>query len=162
MARFTTTLRVDQPRERVFEYLADFSQAATWDPGVVAGEKLTPGPVRLGSRFELIVRFLGRSAPLEYVILAYEPPQRVVFHSRNGWVESTDELTFRSITKVVGRDRTEVTYDAVLEPRGWARVLAPGMSLAFGRIGRRARAGLEAALADPTPRADESRKASGS
>jgi hypothetical protein len=44
-----------------FGYLATFSDAAEWDSGVLAEERLDPGPAGVGSRFRLVVPFLGRA-----------------------------------------------------------------------------------------------------
>ena len=68
MAHYHAT--IDSPRgpAETFDYLATFSNAAQWDPGVLSGEQLDPGPVRVGTRFRLVVPFLGRRLPLTYVV----------------------------------------------------------------------------------------------
>ena len=59
MARYLATVESRSPAAETFGYLAAFSNAAEWDPGVLAGRRLDPGPVRAGSRFRLVVPFLG-------------------------------------------------------------------------------------------------------
>jgi hypothetical protein len=49
MARFVDAIDLPLPIERVFDYLADFSHTAEWDPGVVEARQLDEGPVRLGA-----------------------------------------------------------------------------------------------------------------
>ena len=61
MARYHATVESRQSATDTFGYLATFSNAAEWDPGVLAGEQLDPGPVGAGSRFRLVVPFLGRA-----------------------------------------------------------------------------------------------------
>jgi dehydrogenase/reductase SDR family member 12 len=53
MARYYATVESGRSAAGTFGYLAAFSNAAEWDPGVLAGEQLDPGPVRAGSRFRL-------------------------------------------------------------------------------------------------------------
>ena len=59
MARYHVTVESRRPATETFGYLATFSKAAEWDPGVLAGEQLDPGPAGAGSRFRLVVPFLG-------------------------------------------------------------------------------------------------------
>ena len=74
MARYRATIQSKKSPEEAFEYLADFANAREWDPGVVEGENLTGQPLGPGSRFGLVSRFLGRRVPLEYRVIAFEPP----------------------------------------------------------------------------------------
>jgi hypothetical protein len=63
MATHSTQIEAAGGQDEVFEYLATFSNARDWDPGVVDGEALTPGPVAVGSVFRLGVRLAGGSCP---------------------------------------------------------------------------------------------------
>ena len=42
----------------LFAYMANFSNADEWDPGVSGAEELNPGPPALGSTYRLRVRSL--------------------------------------------------------------------------------------------------------
>ena len=44
MARYHATVESRSPAAETFGYLATFSNAAEWDPGVLAGERLDAGP----------------------------------------------------------------------------------------------------------------------
>ena len=59
MARYHATVESRRSATETFGYLATFSDAAEWDPGVLAGEQLDPGPAGAGSRFQLVAPFLG-------------------------------------------------------------------------------------------------------
>jgi carbon monoxide dehydrogenase subunit G len=143
VATYRTTVSSPKPPAEVFDYLAEFSNAATWDPGVVEGEMASPGPVGPGSRFRLVAAFLGRRIPLEYRITAFERPARVVLQADDGMVRSTDEIT---VAPADGGSR--VTYEAELRLAGpFGRVVDPVLGLVFRRIGDRAAAGLRATLA---------------
>ena len=142
MARYRATIQSKKSPEEAFEYLADFANAREWDPGVVEGENLTGQPPGPDSRFRLVSRFLGRRVPLEYRIIAYEPPRRVVFQADQAAVCSTDEIRFVPVGA-----GTSVTYDADLRLKGpLGRLMDPLLGLAFRRIGDRAAAGLRNAL----------------
>ena len=78
MPRYQATVSSAWPVPETFGYLAIFTNAAHWDPGVAAAKQLDPGPVRVGTRFRLQVRFLGRSIPLIYAVTSHDPPRPVV------------------------------------------------------------------------------------
>ena len=123
--------------------MARFSNAAKWDPGVLASEENEPGPPRVGSSYRLVVAVLGRRLPLEYRIEEIDRPRRVVLRAQNAVVRSTD------VIEVVATPDggSKVTYEATLEAIGAAVLLAPLVGVALRRIGDRAAAGLRAALA---------------
>lgn len=147
MASYRTTITTPHPRDTVFAYLADFSSAAEWDPGVHSARALGE-PGRMGSEFEVVARFLGRDVRLTYRTLAVQPPRRIALQAKSPTVVSYDEIT------VAGGpdDDTTVTYTADLRLRGALRVFDPLLGLVFKRIGDRARDGLAARLARPLER----------
>jgi len=144
MARYRTEVVVPTALDTTFAYLSRFSSAQEWDPGVIRAQMVTPEPVGLGSRFTLTAVFLGAKVPLEYEIIEYDPPRRVVLAAENRSVRSTDRISFDSATS----GGTVVRYEAVLLPKGVARLADPLFALALRRVGERAASGLQAALAD--------------
>lgn len=143
MARYRTTVITAQTPTEAFAYLARFSNAAEWDPGVKTAEALDPGPPTLGSVYRLVVKFLGLSAPIDYRIEEIDVPTRVVLHAENVAICSLDVI---EVTPVPGGG-SRVDYEANLKPRGLFTVLSPVMTLALRRIGDRAAKGLQRALA---------------
>ena len=151
MLRYVTRITTDIEPDQDFSDLSHFDRAAEWDPGVAEGTMLTPEPVGRGSRFGLRARLLGRTIPLEYEIVEFEPSTRVVLHAETPFVRSIDTITFASVSSASGSgepkpNATIVTYDARLEPKGAARFATPLLALAFRRIGDRAAAGLRERL----------------
>ena len=49
MRLFTRTVTIAKPREAVFDFFVDFSQASRWRQSVKTMEPLTPGPLRAGT-----------------------------------------------------------------------------------------------------------------
>ncbi len=142
MARYHTTVRSSRRAEETFDYLSDFSTTAEWDPGVVEAERLSTGPVGMGSTFRVVASFLGRRVSLVYRVIDFEPGRRVVLAAEAQSARSVDEIT------VLPTDHgSEVTYDADLRGQGLFRLADPLLGLAFRRIGERARDGLTRVLA---------------
>lgn len=143
MARYIDAIDLPIPIEEAFDYLADFSRTAEWDPGVEEAHRITRGKVRLGSRFRVTVSFLGRRIPLEYRITEFERPSHLVLSGGDSSLRSVDEITF--ISRSGG---TRVTYEARLELVGIRRIADPILDLLFQRVGRLAVRGLRERLAD--------------
>ncbi len=144
MAHYRKEIVVPTPVATTFAYLSRFSSAEEWDPGVIRAQMITPEPVGLGSRFRLVAAFLRAEVPLEYEIIDYDPPRRVVLTAENRSVRSTDTIAFDATTS----GGTVVRYDAVLSPKGAARLADPLFALALRRVGDRAASGLQATLAE--------------
>ena len=143
MARYVDAIDLPIPIEEAFDYLADFSRTAEWDPGVEEARRITRGKVRLGSRFRVTVSFLGRRIPLEYRITEFERPSHLVLSGGDSSLRSVDEITF--VSRPGG---TRVTYEARLELVGIRRIADPILDLLFQRIGRLAVRGLRERVAE--------------
>ncbi len=141
MPTYRTVIQTPAEPAEVFAYLSRFDRAEEWDPGVTRGEMVTGEPVGLGSRFRLVARFLGRSLPLEYEVVDFVAPERLVLRAETGALRSTDTITCGA-----EGSGTLVLYEAVLEAKGWARFADPFLAVAFRRIGDRAAAGLRERL----------------
>ncbi len=147
MARYRTTVHSSSAVESTFAYLSRFDHAAEWDPGVGSATMLTDEPVRAGSRFGLVIRLLGTSAPMEYEIVEFDPPGRVVLRSETGRLRSIDTITVTAVGP-----GALVDYDARLEARGVLRVADPLLAVLFRRIAARSGSGLRDRLASvPLP-----------
>lgn len=147
MPTYDADVATEWAPEEAFAYLAEFSRAAEWDPGVARAERLDAGPLRVGSAFRLWMRVGRRTAPLDYRVADLDPPRRVVLAGENAWVRSVDTVT---VADAPGGG-AQLHYHAELVPRGLARVAAPLVGPAFRRIGDRGIAGLRRALAGPWP-----------
>lgn len=143
MAIYRTSFTSPLKAADVFSYVARFSNAAEWDPGVLEAQDLGLGTPRRGSTYRLVVSFLGRPFPLDYEIVEIDPPRRVVLRAQNSLVRSTDVIEVAP--SVEGGSR--LTYSATLLPRGMAALMAPVIGVLFCRTGDRAVAGLRAKLA---------------
>lgn len=144
MARYVDAIDLDLSPEKAFDYLADFSTTAEWDPGVVAAERLTPGPIGVGTRFRVVVSFLGRTLEFEYEITEYERPRRLVLRGTSESVIATDEIGF-----LARGSGTRVSYEARLELTGLLRLADPVLQVLFQHIGRLAVRGLRERTAAP-------------
>ena len=122
MAHYAATVTSPGSAAEVFEYLADFSSTAEWDPGVSEARRLNADPLRAGARFHVVADFLGRRVPLEYRTVEIDPPRRVVLRAETETVVSEDTITVRALRG----SGSEVTYDARLAAPGSPAIRRPG------------------------------------
>ena len=146
MARYHANVESRSSAAETFGYLAAFSNAAEWDPGVLAGEQLDAGPVGAGTRFRLVVPFLGARMALTYEVISFVPGREVLLAAANALLRSTDRIVVTSTA-----DGSTVSYDAEVRPRGLLRVLDPLLRLGFRAVAERAAAGLAGALSGRPP-----------
>ena len=52
--RYRTSIQVAAPLTEAFAYVADFGNAAEWDPGLKESRRLDEGALRVGSSFHII------------------------------------------------------------------------------------------------------------
>jgi len=149
MARYVTTAKTDWDPETAFDYLAEFSHVADWDPGVSRGRSVSADPLEVGAQFEVEASFLGRSVPLTYETVEIERPRRVTVRADSGTFSSVDTLTFEPEPS----GGTLVTYDADLRLKSALKLLDPLLAIGFNRIADKARDGLRERLAGDPPAA---------
>jgi hypothetical protein len=141
MARFMTTVESTLPQEAAFDYMADFSNTRLWDPSVSRADRLGDGPIGTGSAFGVVTRFAGRDLELQYEIVEYDPPRRVVLEARRPGLASRDTITVDPTA-----DGSVVRYDAQVLLSGARRLLDPLVQRVFDRVGAKAEAGMRSAL----------------
>ena len=140
MITLERTVHVERPIERVFGFLIDFTNAEQWDPGTVSCTLLR-GDGGVGTQYRNVSKFLGRSTELVYEVTQVDVPRLFVIVGRNDTVTSTD-----TITVTPHGTGTRVTYRAVFDFQGWARLGEPLLNVAIKRLGDRAEETLQTSL----------------
>jgi dehydrogenase/reductase SDR family member 12 len=154
MIRLRETIEVARPIDEVFAYVSNFGNAAQWDPGVAESLKAGPGPIGVGTVFELRVRFGPRSIPMQYAIREFDRPRRVLLEGKSDSVHALDDIGFVATPR-----GTRITYTADISLLGASRIVEPLLKGALDRVGRNAVRGLEAALSGESPTPVRSRLA---
>ncbi len=113
---------IEQPVERVFEYVSTPENDPTWVPVALRHEKISPGPLRVGSITEEDVAFLGRGMRCVWEVWQYEPPSAFTARTVSGPLPATIHLLLESLDS-----RTELTLVFDAELRGVYKLMGPLM-----------------------------------
>jgi len=123
---YSRSIIIGRPPAEVFAFCSDLRRELEWNPDARSIEKLTDGPVGLGTRYR--ARW-ARTGETQVEVVRFEPPHR--------WETTTESLGMAiRVTGMVEADPAGARYTVRLElrARGLARLLAP---LALRSMARR-------------------------
>jgi dehydrogenase/reductase SDR family protein 12 len=140
--RIKKEIDVDQPTDRVFDYLSHWATVAEWDPSVFNARKLSAGKPAVGSRFHLTLRFGWKRVPMTYVITRMDPHQFLELEGSGPHFSAVDRIRFREIP-----GGTRLTYDVAVTfdrtPNRWTNIIG---KLLFGLYAQKTVRRLQAML----------------
>ena len=103
--------------EQLFDSCVDIRNELEWNPTAVSMEKVTEGPIGVGTKF--LARWKGAPSAVEVTCMEFERPRRWV-HDNGGPIAVTFTGT---VEPAQGGSRLSVQFDA--RPRGWFRLMFP-------------------------------------
>jgi len=145
----TVSTTVAAPPERVFEIAADVPRWAEVIRGVEGVEMLTPGPVRVGTRFRETRIMHGSKAAEEMTVAEFAPPHHFVLTAENHGARYRAEHRF---TAEDGGTKLTLSFEGKPVTL-FARLMMPLGLLLAGAVRRQ----LEADLADLKRAAEQGR-----
>lgn len=137
MIHLKDSIAVRQNIHDVFKYVSDLSNIEQWDPGVIESKKLTHGPVREGSEFQLKCTFFGFTFPMDYRVTQLDAPNLVVFEGRGDTFSAHDAISFSKT-----ENKTKIEYSLDLEFKKASFFNQKFMFFFIKRIGKAAVRGL--------------------
>ncbi|WP_111657209.1 SDR family NAD(P)-dependent oxidoreductase [Isoalcanivorax indicus] len=146
MIRLEEVMTVPRTVQDCYRYLQDFSTAEQWDPGVYRAVKQTPGPVMVGTQFDLLLNSAGRRLPMQYRITRLSPPREIVMQGEAEGLRALDTISLDD----AGHGRTRIRYRADFTFTGRVARIEPLLHPWLRRVGRQAVAGLARALTPET------------
>lgn len=141
MTKLVESLESPIARDRAFDYVADWSRQAEWDPNTTTSKQIGGGGPAVGARYALEVKMGPRSVPMEYRITELQAPSRVVLVGEGSGVWSQDTITFSETAA-----GTRVEYEAEIKLKGVLGLLQPLLGRAFDNIAKGAVEGLKREL----------------
>ena len=141
MTKLVESVETPLPMAAAFDYVADFSRQAEWDPNTLTSKRIDDGELGVGARFALDVKFGRKTAPMEYRITEYQAPTKVVLIGDGSGVWTEDVITFSETAT-----GTRVDYEAEIKLSGLPGVVQPLLGRAFDGIARGVVAGMKREL----------------
>ncbi|MGI9112127.1 MAG: SRPBCC family protein [Gaiellaceae bacterium] len=135
-------IQVSRPAAEAFGYVADFENAAEWDPGIAEAAKLTDGPVRVGSEYDIVALFRGKRQRFHYTVQELDEGRRqIVLAGDGGKATSVDTI----VVEPAG-EGSRITYTAEIKLKGLRRVAEPLLKPMLAKTADEGMAGLKATL----------------
>jgi Polyketide cyclase / dehydrase and lipid transport len=120
MARITGEIVIARPVDVVFDCVADQRNEPKYNPGMVRSEKLTDGPVDVGTRFGATMTSGRRRADMVIEVTKYDRPRTLGSKTTTTMADIEGTLTFQPAS---GGTRMRWSWD--LRPKGAVRLLTP-------------------------------------
>jgi Polyketide cyclase / dehydrase and lipid transport len=120
MAKIAGEIVIVRPVDVVFDYVADQSNEPQYNPQMVRAEKITAGPVRVGTQFRSAVTSRGRTAGMLVECTGYERPK--LFATTTTMAQADISYTLRFEPIATG---TRMYWAGEVRPKGVLRLLGP-------------------------------------
>ena len=111
MIKVEKSFIIHRPIEEVFAYMSDLRTAPESQSGLLEMRQMTEGPVRVGTRYVGVRKFLGRKMESTMEIVEYEPNAKLVWKTISSPTPFESSLRFEPTsegTKVIWNLESEV------------------------------------------------------
>lgn len=143
MVTLQETTHVHRSVEECFAYVADFRSSAEWDATAFEAEKLTDGPVALGTTFKVRCSLPVGSVVIDYRVSEFEENEKVSLEASCWLFDGVDTISFSA-----DGERTRIDYRADFDFKPPLAYLEGALQAGMRGMGREAVRGLQEALED--------------
>lgn len=119
---------IERSIEDVFDFVADERNEPRYNPQMTRADKVTEGPIGVGTKFHSVMTGAGGAADIAIEFTEFDRPRRIVETIHMSNMNINGVLTFEPVS---GGTRMSWLWD--LEPQGVYKVLGP----VIRRIGER-------------------------
>ena len=129
MIEISAQVEIDRSPEAIFDFLADMSNNPTWQKGMQECRWTSEPPLRLGSTYDQVARFLGKEIVSSFVVTEFEPGHRIRIQTTSGTmpIDVTREVI------AVADGRSSVSAIVRGDPTGVFRLATPLMRMMVQR-----------------------------
>ena len=142
--RISEQIEVGRDAPDAFRYVSEFANAAAWDPGIAESRKLTDGPVRVGTEYDVVALFRGKRQRFRYRVTELNDGRRIVLEGDGDKATSVDEI----VVEPSGAG-SRITYTADIKLKGLRRIAEPLLRPMLKKTADEALAGLKRTLDRP-------------
>jgi hypothetical protein len=106
--------------EEVFDFVADERNEPRYNPQMTRADKITPGPIGIGTKFHSVMSGAGRGADMTIEFTEFDRPRRIAETTLMTNMNINGVLTFDPMP---GATRMSWSWD--LKPQGFYKLLGP-------------------------------------
>jgi carbon monoxide dehydrogenase subunit G len=128
MTKIERSIVIDRPTEEVWEFVHDTTNNVLWQTTLAESEKLTEGPMDVGTRVREVRHFLGLRIETTWEMTEYEPNRTSAIRGVSGPIP----LSGRYRVEAVG-DGTRFTVTGELDAHGLFKLAEPVFARIAGR-----------------------------
>jgi polyketide cyclase/dehydrase/lipid transport protein len=111
---------IDRAVEDVFDYVADERNEPTYNTQMRLAEKISDGPIGVGTQYRAEVVSGGRPVSMVIRVTEYERPRRLASMTTMAAMDVAYTLTFEPV-----REGTRMRWSGEIEPHGALRLMGP-------------------------------------
>jgi hypothetical protein len=141
MVRVDGDITIDRPLEEVFDFVADERNEPSYNPRMIRADKMTEGPVGVGTRFHSVMTGAGGVAEMTIEFTEFDRPRRITEQVHLSRMDISGQLLFEP--EATG---TRMRWVWDLAPHGFLRLLAPLVRRLGDRQEREIWSGLKRAM----------------
>jgi hypothetical protein len=150
-ARISGEIIIARPTDVVFDFVADERNEPKYNPDLLHADKVTDGPIDVGTRFAATHTSIGRPMDMTIEVTEYDRPRRMESRTTMSWAVIRGVLTFEP--EAAG---TRMRWAWDVEPKKFARALGPLVGIIGRRQERVVWQGLKRYLEEPSDRGAQS------
>jgi hypothetical protein len=113
MTRIEGEIVINRPLEEVFDFVADERNEPRYNPRMLRAEKISPGPIGVGTRFRAETKTMRGSAEMVIEVTTYERLRRLGSSTQLSSMEIHGTLAFEPFP-----EGTRMHWEWDVEPRG--------------------------------------------
>jgi len=113
---------INRPIGEVFDFVADERNEPKYNPQMTSAEKVTEGPIGVGTKFHFVMTGVGRGAVNTVELTEFDRPHRLGSATHISSMDINGTLLFEAQGQ-----GTKMTWIWNLEPRGFYKLLGPIM-----------------------------------
>jgi uncharacterized protein YndB with AHSA1/START domain len=132
---------IDRPLEEVFDFVADERNEPRYNSQMTRAEKISPGPIGVGTQFHSVMTGLGGTADMTIEFTVFERPKRIAETTHLSNMDIRGELLFERVPR-----GTRMTWTWDIQPRGLLMLMGPLIRLMGERQERTIWTGLKQVL----------------
>lgn len=118
--RIAGEIVIERPIEQVFDFVADERNEPQYNPRMSRAEKITPGPIGVGTRFSSEMTNVGRKVEMTIEFTEFDRPRRIAETAHMSSMDIGGVLLFEAVP-----EGTCMKWIWDVEPRGFSRLLGP-------------------------------------